>query len=166
MHTSVWYLLVILAASHLAGCSSGQALLEVSKVSGYDKAAAEHIIFLNLKIIDQGKGSNEKVKLMTATAGNGKMKNIRAAVEYPYQIKVLPRYSTSHLELETVFEHPLYRSVEVPNQDGTMSRSVVNSKEGLISLRFQEESTLDRIEIYSVTPERGSVKIYTLNLKR
>ncbi|TLV03094.1 hypothetical protein [Dyadobacter luticola] len=152
----------LFACLAILGCASSQSVLNVREISGYDSSKEEHIIFLNLKISE---GKPEKVKLVSATSGNGKMKNLRPAVDYPYQIKVIPRYNSNRLETEMVFEHPLYKLVEVPHEDGKLSKSAQEAKEGTLLVRFQEDKTMERIEFYSVTPERGSVKIYTLELK-
>jgi hypothetical protein len=148
-------------------CKSGQSVLNVSDISGYDKNGKDHIIFLNFKIRDQGRGRNEKVTLVNATSGNGRFKGLMAPVHYPYQIHVVPRYNnTSQLGTELIFEHPLFRSVEVASQNGTMSQSSLTASEGILSMRMQEDRAMESIELYSITPDRGKVKIYTLHLKQ
>ncbi|MCE6990007.1 hypothetical protein [Dyadobacter sp. CY323] len=136
------------------------------EIPGYGAQVQDHILFLHFKIKDGGEGKNEKVEFLNATSGNGRMKNLAVPVHYPYQIKAVPRYTTSHFEIGITLEHPLFRSVEVASQDGTIAKAEITAREGNLSFRIQEESYMDRIDIYSITPERGEVKIYTLNLKQ
>jgi hypothetical protein len=140
--------------------------LNVSDISGYDQNGKDHIIFFNFKIVGQGKGKDEKVTLVNATSANGRFKNLTAPVHYPYQIHIVPRYNTDHIETVLVFEHPLFRSVEVASQDGTISQSSLIASDGVLSMRIQEDKTMESIELYSITPDRGKVKIYTLHLKQ
>lgn len=166
MPRTFYNLLLLLIGLQLTHCKSGQSVLNVSDISGYDKNGKDHIIFLNFKIRDQGRRKNERVTLMNATSGNGRFKGLTAPVHYPYQIHVVPRYNTSHLETALIFEHPLFRSVEVASQNGTMSQSSLTASEGVLSMRMQEDKAMESIELYSITPDRGKVKIYTLHLKQ
>jgi hypothetical protein len=149
----------------LVGCGPGRSTLKISKVPNYDKAVSDHIFFLDFRVTAENQGDREKVELVKAISGSGRMKNILRPVHYPYQIKAIPRYTTSALEKELVFEHPLFNAREVSEPGGTITKVAVTNTEGIVSMRLQEAPGLDRLELYSVTPEKGTVKIYTLRFK-
>jgi hypothetical protein len=166
MFKLIFNLICIVMGLQLMNCKSGESVLNTREIGNYDTTSQEHILFFEFKITDAGKGNPEKVKFIKAVSGNGKMKNLRQTVDYPYQIHVFPRYNIGFLETEIPFEHPLYRLVEVPSQDGTLTKKSVVEKEGTLSFRLQEHSNMKSIELFSITPDRGKVKIYTLNLKQ
>ncbi|MDR6805676.1 hypothetical protein J2Y45_002015 [Dyadobacter sp. BE34] len=144
------------------GCKSGRSVLVVRDLPNYDTRSSDHLLFLNFRI--SGKpGGNEHVELASASVANGRMKNLAYPVHFPVQIKAIPRYSTSALEREMVFEHPLHRSVEVSDPSGHMRREEMRANEGTLMIRMPLDSGLNRLELFSVTPEKGSVKIYTLS---
>lgn len=144
------------------GCKSGRAVLTISELPNYDTRSPDHLLFLNFRITGKP-GGNEHVELASANVANGRMKDLAYPVHFPIQIKVIPRYATSVLEREMVFEHPLHRSVEVSDPTGHMRREEVQAKEGHLMIRMPLNSGLNRLELFSVTPEKGPVKIYTLS---
>jgi hypothetical protein len=50
--------------------------------------------------------------------------------------------------------------------DGKLSKQDLAAKKGTLSFRIQDDKALEKVEIYSVTPEKGNIKIYTLTLKQ
>lgn len=144
------------------GCKSGRSVLAVSELPNYDTRSPDHLLFLNFRIYGKP-GGNERVELAGASVANGRMKNLAYPVHFPVQIKAIPRYSTSASEREMVFEHPLHRSVEVSDPSGHMRREEMRANEGTLMIRMPLDPGLNRLELFSVTPERGSVKIYTLS---
>jgi hypothetical protein len=162
----IFNLIFVGMSLQLMNCKSGESVLNAADINNYDTTTRDHILFLEFKISSGGQGKPEKVKFLKAVSGNGKMKNLRQAVHYPYQIHVIPRYTIGFVETEMAFEHPLYRSVEVPNQDGTLKKAALTAKEGILSFRFQEHSNMDRLELFSIMPQKEPVKIYTLYLKQ
>jgi hypothetical protein len=157
---------LFMIGAQLSGCKSAESVLKVSEMPNYDKKSADRILFLNFRISTTGNSLSEKVELVNAVSGNARMKNLIPPVHDPYQIKVIPRYSASRMEMETFYEHPLFRSVEVSGPGGKLGRSQINDREGMLNIRVQDDSYLTSLEVYSVTPEKGTVKIYTLNFKR
>lgn len=153
---------IALAGLLMIGCRSGRSVLTVSELPNYDTRSPDHILFLNFLITGK-RGGNESVELTSANVGNGKMKDLNRPVHFPTYIKAVPRYSTSALEREMVFEHPLYHAAEVSDPSGHVRREEVQAKEGTLLIRMPMHSGLNRLELFSVTPERGSVKIYTLS---
>ena len=107
----------------------------------------------------------ETVELVNAVSGNGKLRNLTAPVHSPYRILVIPRYPVNDMENELVFEHPLYKSVEVASENGHLTKQNLNAKEGILSVRIQNDNGLKKIELYSITPGKENIKIYTLNLE-
>ncbi|PSL24313.1 hypothetical protein [Dyadobacter jiangsuensis] len=144
------------------GCKSGRSVLTVSELPNYDTRSPDHLLFLTFRITGKP-GGNERVELSSASVANGRMKNLAYPVHFPVQIKAIPRYSTSAVEQEMVFEHPLYRAVEVSDPSGHMRREEVRAGEGSLMIRMPLHSGLNALELFSVTPEKGSVKIYTLS---
>jgi hypothetical protein len=153
---------IALAGLLMFGCRSGRSMLTVSELPNYDTRSPDHILFLNFRITGKP-GGNEKVELASANVGNGRMKDLNHPVHFPTHIKVVPRYPTTALEREMVFEHPLYHAAEVSDPSGHIRREEVQAKEGALLVRMPMHSGLNRLELFSVTPERGSVKIYTLS---
>jgi hypothetical protein len=145
----------------MLGCGSGQAVLTVDKIPNYDSRSPDHILFLHFRITGKP-GGNERVALVSTQAANGRIKELYRPVEFPVHIKAIPRYTTGALEREMVFEHPLYRSAEVSDASGHMRRQEVRANEGTLLIRMPMHSGLNGLELFSVTPESGSVKIYTL----
>ncbi|GGB81318.1 hypothetical protein GCM10011325_05980 [Dyadobacter sediminis] len=131
-------------------------------VANYDKAVKEHILFMEFDIRTGAKGRQEKVKLVRAVAGNGRTKGLNSPVHGPYRIMMVPRYRSNALEKEFYYEHPLFRSVEVASPGGTLSKASIAAKQGMLSVRIQENADLDRIELFSLTPDKGTTKIYTV----
>lgn len=148
----------------LVSCKTAESTLTMENVKNYNPDAASHILFLDFKITKRSK-KGETVTLVNAVSGSGKLKNIEVPVHSACQISVIPRYSISHLEVPLIFEHPLYKSVEVPSQDGKLTKQALNAEEGTLSVRIQKDQGLEKLELYSLTPEKGRVKIYTLNIK-
>lgn len=154
-----------LLAFQLMNCKPAQSTLKAGMIANYDKALKEHILFLEFKISAEAAGKLEKVKLIHAVSGSGKMKDLNHPVQDLYRIMAVPRYKTSATEKEFYYEHPLFRSVEVANPAGTLSKKSISAKEGSLSIRIQENPDMDRIELFSITPEKGTVKIHTLYLQ-
>jgi hypothetical protein len=158
-------ILVMLALGiGLISCKTAESTLTMENVRNYNRDAASHILFLDFKLTKRN-DQTETVTLVNAVSGSGKIKNMAIPVHSACQISVIPRYSVGRLEVPLVFEHPLYRSVEVPSQDGKLTKQDLHADEGTLSVRIQTEKGLEKLELYSLTPEKGNVKIYTLNLK-
>lgn len=155
---------IALAGLLLLHCRSGHSVLTISELPNYDTRSTDHILFLNFRITGKP-GGDENVALVSARAGTGRMKALSYPVHFPVQIKAVPQYETGSLEPEMVFEHPLYRSVEVSDPSGHIRREEMHAKEGVLLIRMPMRSGLNGLELFSVTPERGPVKIYTLSFK-
>ncbi|SEI97616.1 hypothetical protein SAMN05216327_10571 [Dyadobacter sp. SG02] len=153
---------IALAGLLMLGCRSGRSVLTVSELPNYDTRSPDHILFLNFRITGKP-GGNERVELASANVGNGKMKDLHRPVHFPTHIKAIPLYNTSTVEREMLFEHPLYHSAEVSDPSGHMRREEIRANEGTLFIRMPMYPGLNRLELFSVTPESGSVKIYTLS---
>lgn len=159
MFTTVGLVLAGLLMTH---CKPARSALTVGEVTNYNPGARDHILFLNFRI-SGSVGGREKVELVSAQAGDGRMKTIARDVHFPYQIKALARYSTGTIEQEMVFEHPLYRSAEVSDPTGHIRQVEATATEGDLMVRLQQQPGLNQLELFSVSPEKGTVKIYTLD---
>ncbi len=155
---------IALACLLMPGCRSGRPVLSISELPNYDTRSPDHILFLNFLITGKP-GGNENVELASAHVGNGKIKDLHRPVHFPVYIKAVPSYTTSALEREMVFEHPLYHAAEVSDPSGHMRREELRAKDGTLLIRMPVQPGLNRLELFSVTPERGPVKIYTLSFK-
>lgn len=152
----------VLAGLLMLGCRSGRSALTIRDIPNYDTQSPDHILFLNFRISGRP-GGNENVQLVSATAANGRMKDLHHPVDFPYHIKAVPTSSPSGGGREMVFEHPLYRSAEISDPSGHIRREAVQAKEGTLLIRMPLNAGLNGLELFSVTPERGPVKIYTLS---
>ena len=158
------FFLIVMIGMQLAGCKTAGSTLTMQNVRNYDPDAASRILFLDFKITG-GNGKAEKAELVNVVSGKGKLKNLARPVHNNRQISVIPRYATQHEEVSLVFEHPLYQSVEVASEDGKLSKHEMHTQEGILSVRIQQDNGLEKIEIYSVLPDKENVKIYTLKIK-
>jgi hypothetical protein len=156
----------VFISMHLSGCSPRQSVLDLNQVTRYDKGAVDQILFLEFQVSEPKNGKKEVVSLVSAVAGNGRMKNLHRPVEYPYQIQVVPRYRTSALAIPLVFEHPLFREVEVPDPSGKITRKEQFVKEGSFTMRMQADPNMEKLDFYSIKPAQEPVRIYTLDLKQ
>ncbi|WP_439558693.1 hypothetical protein [Dyadobacter sp.] len=157
---------ILLTALLFSGCSKRLAVLDLNDVRMFNPESADQILFLEFLVSQPEKGDMEKISLVSSVSGAGRLKNLRRSVEYPYQIQVIPRYRTSALEIPMVFEHPLFREVEVPDPSGTITRKKQFATEGSFTMRMQADPNIEKLEFFSVKPGKQPVKIYTLNLKQ
>ena len=147
-------------------CSSSKSTLKTDKITNFDKQATDHILFLDFTIKKSVGQKPEATKLTNSVSGVGRLKDMGAEVHNPYQVKAIQYFSDGQKPIEIRYEHPLYKSVEIFDQDGTISRKPTSLNEGTLSMRIQHGSSLEKIELYSTTPDKGTVLIYTLTLKK
>lgn len=143
-------------------CQPGRSALTINRIRNYDIESKDHILFLTFQLTGEA-GGKEKVRLLGSTAGNGRMKNILHPVHFPYRIIAIPRYTTSAIEREMSFEHPLFKAAEVSDPSGAIEHVEATAREGSLSIRLQQDPGLNRLELFSVSPQKGTVKIYTLH---
>lgn len=155
-------LLIAVAGLSAMNCRPGRSSLMVGQLPNYNRESKDHIIFLTFQITGEV-GGREKVRLMYANAGNGRMKEMLRPVHFPYQIIAIPRYTTNTIEREMAFEHPLFKSAEISDPSGKIRQVEATSKEGTMLVRLQQNPGLNRLELFSVSPQKGAVKIYTLH---
>lgn len=158
--------LILLAALLVFQCKPARSALTISELPHYDSAVQDHILFLHFRISSKVGGGKEKVELISATAGSGRMKDIRRPVSFPVYINVVSRYTSDSLRREMQVEHPLRRAVEVSDPEGYIRRQEVREKEGTFMVRIPVEPGLNGLELFSVSPEKGAVPIYHLQFKQ
>lgn len=144
------------------GCNSPHAIIDVSTLPNYNGKAADHIVFLNFKISEGSKGRREKVELVRAVSGTGKMKSMENHVEYASYIRAVRKYSDGRNQ-ESIYQHPLFKQVEVSSPQGKIESRLLTADEGILTMRFQEDKSLEKIDLYSVSPNNGTRKIYTIS---
>ncbi|WP_353719581.1 hypothetical protein [Dyadobacter sp. 676] len=154
---------ILLAGLSLFECKPARSSLAVNQVPNYNPQSPDHILFLNFRITGAVSGK-EEVQLVSASAGDGRMKDIARPVHSPYQIKAIPRFKTGAAGREMAFEHPLFRNAEVSDPEGHIRHVDVTAREGNLLIRLQQQPGLNQLELFSVSPGNGTVKIYTLDL--
>lgn len=148
----------------LTACNGSRSTLNVASLLNYNKEVPDHIIFLNFEITALNRLDGEKVTLTHAVSGSGRIRNLEGHVDDRNYIRVVKRYADGR-ETESAYQHPLFKQSEVSGAEGKISKVDQVLKEGILSIRLQEEKLLERIELLSVTPEKGTKKIYTLKFK-
>ncbi|OJV14473.1 MAG: hypothetical protein BGO21_17270 [Dyadobacter sp. 50-39] len=156
---------ILLTGLLMFQCKPTRSVLTISELPNYNSQFQDHILFLHFRITGNPGGGKEKVELVSATVGNGRMKDIRRPVTFPVYINVVPRYAGDSLRREMQVEHPLRRSIEVSDAEGQIRRQEVRQKEGTFVIRMPVEAGLNGLELFSVSPERGGVQIYNLRFK-
>ena len=149
----------------LAGCFSSKPRVTVHALSNYDPKAAHQILFLDFAISRANAGKLERVTLTNSIMGTGELKNLSAQTHTPYQIKLRSYYKTTQASTEESFEHPLFRSIEIADADGTLTRKLTSDSSGHLSVRLPYTPALTKLELYRVTPDEAMQKIYTLQVK-
>lgn len=149
----------------LEGCHSSRQTLSVHALPNYEPNAVHQIVFLDFTISRSALGKPEQLTLVNSIAGVGELKNVATPVHTPYQIKLVRYYTDDRLPEQDSLEHPLIRSLEIADTDGTLTRKPTSDLSGQFSVRFPYSAGLRRIELYSVTPDRGTLKIHTLHIK-
>jgi len=146
-------------------CRQAKSFVKVQELPNYDKKVAHHILFLDFLIFKEK--SSVRAELVNGIAGSGKMKaQDSEGIAHTYRIKAVHYFNDKRAPIETFYEHPLFRSAEVFSQDGSLTQSPQLMQQGSLSIRFQEDPARQKIELYSVTPQKGAVKIYSLLVKR
>ena len=149
----------------LSGCSVSIPIIDAENIENFDKLAKDHILFLTFDIKKNKGQKPEIVTLLNSVAGSGKMKKLKTGVENPFQIKSIQYFNDAKLPIETFHEHPLYKSLELFDEDGSITRKSTTSTASILLMKIQYDNNLEKVELYSVTPDFGSVKIYTLKFK-
>ena len=149
----------------LVGCLSSKPQVTVHALPNYNQKAAHQILFLDFAISRANAGKLERVTLTNSIMGTGELKNLNAQAHTPYQIKLRSYYSTAQASTEENFEHPLFRSIEIADADGTLTRKLTSDSSGHLSVRLPYTPALTKLELYRVTPGEGMQKLYTLQVK-
>lgn len=148
----------------LAGCSTNRQI-RVHTLPNYQANAPHQILFLDFTINQPTAGKPEQVLLMNAIVGNGEMRPMNGSAHSPYQIKVVRHYTGDRPPESQLLEHPLFRSVEIADANGTLSRRATSTRSGPLSIRFPYTTSLTKLELYSLAPDQTEQKIYTLPIK-
>lgn len=146
-------------------CAPSKQQAIIHQLPNYDPKAVHRIVFVDFTIRRNTSRPTEQINLTNSIIGNGELKPIGQPVHTPYQLQIR-YYSNDKQVIKTdSLEHPLFRSLEIANTNGTFDRSLRTEQEGHFSIRFPYTDSLTKLEIYSQTPDRPVRKIYTLSLK-
>lgn len=149
----------------LISCQSSYQRLTVHALLNYDNNSSHRILFMDFTVNRSGPGKREYLTLTNSIVGNGEMKNIGKAVHSPYQLKFVRQYADQHPPVADSIEHPLLRSIEIADIDGSLTRKLTSELTGNFSIRFPYTTALKKIDFYSVTPDKGAIKIHTIQIK-
>ncbi|GAB3508605.1 hypothetical protein GCM10027341_44620 [Spirosoma knui] len=149
----------------VAACHSAKQTLAIHTLPNYTEKALHQVLFLDFDISRSGSAQPERVRLVNSIIGNGELKTLSRPVHTPYQLRVIRYYTDGREPVSDSLEHPLFRSVEMAESNGTLNRQALSEQSGHISIRFPYAKALSRLAIFSVTPDKGIVKIHTLRLR-
>ncbi|WP_460981724.1 hypothetical protein [Spirosoma fluminis] len=149
----------------VVACHSAKQTLAIHTLPNYSEKAAHQVLFLDFNISRSGPAQPERIRLVNSIIGNGKLKTLSHPVHNPYQLRVIRYYTDGREPVSDSLEHPLFRSVEMAEPNGTLSRQPLSKQSGHVSIRFPYTEALGRLAIFSVTPDKGIVKIHTLRLR-
>lgn len=159
-------ILMLILCFQLVHCRQAKSYVRAADLPNYNKNSTDHVLFLDFQITQEKERAKIKAVLVNAMAGNGKMKDLVSGRHYPDHIKVVHYFSDRRTPVEMYYEHPLVKTMEVFSQDGNLGKSTQIARKGTLSIRFQEDPARDKVELYSVTPDRGSEKLYSLLVKK
>jgi hypothetical protein len=77
-----------------------------------------------------------------------------------------PGIALDHLETEIIFEHRFVQIGGSSEPGWHIEQKNLWLTGGNFVFAFARTKNMESIELYSITPDRGKVKIYTLNLKQ
>lgn len=146
-------------------CKPARSILTISELPNYNSQSPDHILFLHFRMTGKP-GGKERVELVSAKAATGRVKELGHPVTFPIYIMAIPRYNNDPAERAMYFENPLLRAVELSDPDGNIRRQEVRETQGYLFLRMQIDPGLNDLELFSVSPDKGAVKIYILHFKQ
>jgi len=147
----------------LIGCTTSKTTVHLKTLPNYENAATTHILFFNFEI--SGKIDHEKVKLVNAIAGSGRMKNLSVDVHQENRIGMTCYDKSGRTIRYEEFEHPLLKTVEVSGATGKLSKKSISAQKGILSVRLQEDQRIDHIKLSTISPGQKPDKIYTLKIR-
>ena len=149
----------------LVACHPSRQTLRLHELPNYRANAPQQLLFLDFAIHRAGADQPERVALTNAIVGQGERKVWARAAHSPCQIR-FERVFTDNRPAETdSVAHPLFQTLELPDTDGTLSRRPMQADSGHVSVRLPYVTALTRINLYSVTPDRGTRRMHTIRLK-
>lgn len=155
------YLLSVLS-SLMLGCVNSHTL-QMHELINY-RANTPQMAFMDFKIT-KSRANKEKVTLSNAILGTGEMRAVVVQPETSVQIKAVLKGDNGKVLGEWFLDHPLYRQFEIMNENGKPERRQLDMKEGLVSLRFQQNELQKYLELYRIDENKKSNKIFNVLLK-
>ncbi len=149
----------------LAGCTAGRTI-RMEQVRNFAPDRPQQLLFLDLLITREGAAGPEMVQIINAVAAEGLCRECgQAAFHGGYRLLCTYQYSDGRPPVTETYEHPLLRTVELFDPDGSLDRRPVSAREGHLSLRIQYDRSLTRVELFSQTPDRGPHRIHSIRIK-
>jgi hypothetical protein len=148
----------------VAGCRSGQ-VVSLQTLPNY---VPDQPTVLFLDFILEGRADDParaKVRLANAIAGRGSMKEMPLYSHSDRQIEAVLMTATNQFTRTYQYDHPLYKLVEYPaDSTGAMRIRGVGLPQAYLSMRFQTDPAISRLDLYSLYKNRRR-KLYSLRLK-
>lgn len=148
----------------MVGCRSAQNL-NLQTLPNYSPAQPT-IVFLDFMFQSTDNPERSEVQLANAITARGPMKDLPVFSNSDRQVEVVFRNAANEPIRTVQYDHPLYRIVEVPNDDGTLRLRGFSMKKSNLSIRFNyqpEPGGTARIDLYSLIKNRRT-KLYSVRL--
>jgi len=146
----------------LSGCV-GSHTIQLHELPNY-QANVPQIVFMDFKIT-KSTNNDEKVILSNAIIGTGEMRAVTTQPETAVQIKVVLKGPENKVLSEWFLDHPLHRQFEVMSENGQLERRELDRNEAIFSLRFQQNTQQQNVELYRVEADKKVRKIFNIILK-
>jgi hypothetical protein len=148
----------------VTGCRPGQ-VVSLQTLPNYVPDQPT-VLFLDLIVNGQADDpARAKVRLANAIAGRGSMKAMPLYSHSDRQIEAVLMDATNQPIRTYQYDHPLYKVVEYPTDStGAMRLRGVGLPQAYLSIRFQTDPAISRLDLYSLYKNRRR-KLYSLRLK-
>lgn len=154
----ITYLLFLLLTT---ACSSSKETVSLHSIPNYEPASTPSMLFMTFEITKKRK--KETARLVQIMAANGKIKNLEEHIHSPVMIRSVVHYKDGRPSAISQHTHPLNRSVEIPDEDHTLSKTTLTAQKGSLTIRMPSDPAMETLELFSVSPDRPPKRI--LNLK-
>lgn len=156
MKAGLYCLLVLVACS----CKASSEAVSLSKFKELESEKS----FLMLTFHLESKEKGENIKLQKIQGAKGQLKTVQTKASSNTYLKTVIHSPYETYVLEN--NHPLYSSVEIFSEDGSISKITQFQPEGTLFLRFPYNTHLKKLEIFQNKVDQPENKVYTLKFKR
>lgn len=156
----ITYLLFLLL---ITACSSSKETVILHSIPNYDLATTPSMLFMTFEITKNRK--KETAKLVHTTAANGKIKTLEEHIHGQVMIRSVLHYKDGRPSTISQHIHPLNRSVEIPGEDNTLSKTTLTAQKGSLTIRIPSDPAMETLELFSVAPDHSSKRILHLKFE-